>query len=104
MSMPMKFFVGVALGKRYGVFAFAASQFEDDRAVVAEEVGVPPPLERMVVAEYGLELRLHEAGEGEIFSEAAQFVFSHDMYLFSAFYDVDSDRLDPFDPCGPGSG
>ena len=63
--------VGVALGQRHGVFALSAPEFEHDGVVVVEEIGIPMPFERMVVAENLLEFGLYETPESEVFAEAA---------------------------------
>lgn len=74
-----------AIGRqRDGILALAAPQFEHDRAVVAEEIGVPAPFERMILAENLVEFGLNEAAERLVLGEFLQLIFSHDrQMLFS---------------------
>ena len=75
---------GIVGRQRDGILALAAPQFEHDRAVVAEEIGVPAPFERMILAENLVEFGLNEAAERLVLGEFLQLIFSHDrQMLFS---------------------
>ena len=67
----------VPLGQRYGVFALAATQLQDDGVVVAEKITVPVPFERVVAVEHLVEFGLYETFESQVLTEPAEFVFAH---------------------------
>ena len=72
-----KVLVGVTLGKCYGIFALAATKFENYRVVVVEEISAPITFEGVVGAEHLLECGLHETLKSEVFGKFLQFIFSH---------------------------
>ena len=72
----------VALSQRDGVFALAAAQFQYDGIVVAEEITVPVPFQRVVAVEHLVEFGLHETFESQVLAEPAELVFAHSGLLF----------------------
>ena len=77
-----KVLVGIALGEGYRIFALTATEFENYRVVVVEEIFAIITLQWVVGAEHLLECRLYKALESQILCKFAKFIFSH-LYLSS---------------------
>ena len=58
--------IGVALCKSYGVLATTTTQLQDYGVIVLEEIAMPMPLQRVVLAEYIIKFGLHKTLEGEV--------------------------------------